>query len=133
MSFEVGDKVIDLLFGEGIVVGASSLIRVKYKECSEEKVYYPDGRSNSGHLYPLLYHAEGFTPPSCKEPERKPKCQLKPFDKILVRDGTNDRWRPTIFGKLLANGRVLDLNNVPWSFYIHYEGNEDKCWKVTKE
>jgi len=134
MSFEVGDKVIDLKFGEGTVT-----------KLRTEKTNYPieacfmkflsarytiDGKSEIDHKYPMLYHAEGFTPPSCKEPERKPKYQFKPFDRVLVRDKKTEKWRPDFYGFPVEDAHRCVQST--WLEVIPYEGNEDKCGKVTK-
>lgn len=139
MSFEVGDKVIDLKFGEGTVT-----------KLKTEKTNYPieacfmkflsarytiDGKSEIDHKYPMLFHVEGFTPPSCKEPERKPKCcNFKPFDKVLVRDSKEDEWTIELFSYYDPSATAPYRCLYEWWVYcIPYETNEDKCGKVTEE
>lgn len=53
----------------------------------------------------------------------KPKVELKPFDKVLVRDSKSDYWRANLFGYIGRDGyyRCVYAN---WIFCIPYEGNE---------
>lgn len=53
----------------------------------------------------------------------KPKSELKPFDKVLVRDGASVKWRANLFGYIDRDGyyRCVYAN---WKFCIPYEGNE---------
>lgn len=53
----------------------------------------------------------------------KPKVELKPFDKVLVRDSKSDYWRANLFGYIDRDGyyRCVYAN---WIFCIPYEGNE---------
>lgn len=129
MSFEVGDKVVSLIHGHGVVTEATDNT-VTIKVCSTDRQfnYYPDGRYYVGTAYTMLYHAENFTPPSCNEPERKPKYEFKPFDKVLVRDDKKQIWQPDIFAYLEPDAATpfICIGNM-WAFCIPYEGNEDKC------
>lgn len=56
----------------------------------------------------------------------KPKVELKPFDKVLVRDSKSDNWRANIFSHTDKTDEYLDYVcvNGRWEFCIHYEGNE---------
>lgn len=53
----------------------------------------------------------------------KPKVELKPFDKVLVRDSESDKWRANLFGYIDKDGycRCVYAN---WVYCIPYEGNE---------
>lgn len=53
----------------------------------------------------------------------KPKIELKPFDKVLVRDSKSDYWRANLFGYIDKNGyfRCVYTN---WAYCIPYAGNE---------
>lgn len=138
MSFEVGDKVIDLRYGEGIIssidIAAEYPILVYFDHESEQEVYTKDGKDDHFNPYPSLYHAEGFVPPSCDEPERKKEYHFKPFDKVLVRDTLEEEWKPAFFSYYSKGNRnpyhTIMLNG--WQYCIPYEGNEDKVGKVTE-
>lgn len=51
----------------------------------------------------------------------KPKVELKPFDRVLVRDSKSDNWRANLFG-YIDNGYHCVFAN--WAYCIPYAGNE---------
>lgn len=53
----------------------------------------------------------------------KPKVELKPFDKVLVRDSKSENWRANLFGYIGKDGyyRCVYAN---WVYCIPYIGNE---------
>lgn len=53
----------------------------------------------------------------------KPKVELKPFDKVLVRDNKSDYWRASLFSHI---GKDKEYYCVwaSWTYCIPYEGNE---------
>ena len=53
----------------------------------------------------------------------KPKVELKPFDRVLVRDSKSDNWRANLFGNIGKDGyyRCVYAN---WVYCIPYAGNE---------
>ena len=53
----------------------------------------------------------------------KPKVELKPFDKVLVRDSKSDYWRATLFSHINENGCYYCVW-ASWTYCIPYEGNE---------
>lgn len=53
----------------------------------------------------------------------KPKVELKPFDKVLVRDSKSDYWRATLFSHINENGCYYCMW-AGWTYCIPYEGNE---------
>ena len=53
----------------------------------------------------------------------KPKVELKPFDKVLVRDSKSDYWRATLFSHIDKNGCYYCVW-ASWNYCIPYEGNE---------
>lgn len=56
----------------------------------------------------------------------KPKCEFKPFDKVLVRHQKTEEWRANIFSHTDKTDEYLDYVcvNGRWEFCIPYEGNE---------
>lgn len=56
----------------------------------------------------------------------KPKIELKPFDKVLVRDCLDEMWRPSFFACYLPFGREpYQVIGGEWvKLCIPYEGNE---------
>lgn len=57
-----------------------------------------------------------------KLPQLKPKCILKPFDKVLVRDFDADEWRCDFFSHY-RDGLFYCVGN-HWEQCVKYEGNE---------
>lgn len=53
----------------------------------------------------------------------KPKVELKPFDKVLVRDSKSDNWRANLFGYIGKDGYYCCVY-ANWIYCIPYEGNE---------
>lgn len=53
----------------------------------------------------------------------KPKCELKPFDKVLVRDGNTRKWEADLFGFKSDTGLYHCVGG-SWKYCIPYEGNE---------
>ena len=55
--------------------------------------------------------------------DSKSKVELKPFDKVLVRDSKSDYWRATLFSHIDKNGCYYCVW-ASWNYCIPYEGNE---------
>ena len=55
--------------------------------------------------------------------DSKSKVELKPFDKVLVRDSKSDYWRATLFSHIDKNGCYYCVWD-SWNYCIPYEGNE---------
>lgn len=143
MSFEYGDKVIDLRYGTGTVrsVNMNVLngypIFVEFEKDNRVGEYTKEGRYLTTDAYPVLYHAEGFTLPTCSESERKPKCDFQPFDKVLVCDGTGCHWMLSLFARYTPKEDehypYETINGSRWSNCIPFEGNEDKLGEILNE
>lgn len=53
----------------------------------------------------------------------KPKVELKPFDKVLVRDSESDKWRANLFAYISEDGYYCCVYAF-WVYCIPYIGNE---------
>ena len=53
----------------------------------------------------------------------KPKVELKPFDKVLVRDSQSDKWRVNLFG-YIDKEEYYHCAFANWVYCIPYAGNE---------
>lgn len=53
----------------------------------------------------------------------KPKVELRPFDKVLVRDSKSDSWRANLFSYIDEDGDYRCVY-ATWVYCIPYEGNE---------
>lgn len=54
----------------------------------------------------------------------KPKVELKPFDKVLVRNDKEDQWSANIFSYQVRDNMYYCLGENYWAYCIPYEGNE---------
>lgn len=55
--------------------------------------------------------------------KNKEQPAFKPFDKVLVRDSTSDKWRANLFGYIGKDGYYCCVY-ANWIYCIPYEGNE---------
>ena len=53
----------------------------------------------------------------------KPKVELKPFDRVLVRDSKSDNWRANLFG-YIDKDEYYHCVYANWVYCIPYAGNE---------
>lgn len=53
----------------------------------------------------------------------KPKVELKPFDKVLVRYSKSDKWQANLYGYKSSDGLYYCVY-ASWNYCIPYEGNE---------
>lgn len=58
------------------------------------------------------------------EKVEKPKCEFKPFDRVLVRDGAGHVWRPDIFSMYRESDFPYHCLSSYYAYCIPYEGNE---------
>lgn len=56
--------------------------------------------------------------------DQKQKPELKPFDKVLVRDGDLDVWNCNIFNRIYEDGEYQCIDYEYWKQCIPYVGNE---------
>ena len=54
----------------------------------------------------------------------KQKVELKPFDKVLVRNDKEDQWSANIFSYQVRDNMYYCLGECYWRYCIPYEGNE---------
>lgn len=53
----------------------------------------------------------------------KPKVEMKPFDKVLVRDSKSGEWRANLFSHKNVNEPYYCIY-ASWNYCIPYKGNE---------
>lgn len=56
--------------------------------------------------------------------ELKSKVEIKPFDKVLVRNDKEDQWSANIFSYQVRDNMYYCLGECYWRYCIPYEGNE---------
>ena len=54
----------------------------------------------------------------------KKEHQFKPFEKVLVRDSYEDKWRASFFSNIREGYAKYVTTGLVWKFCIPYEGNE---------
>lgn len=54
---------------------------------------------------------------------RKKEHEIKPFDKVLVRDSNDEEWSTALFSHMGSHG-LFNASSVYWRQCIPYEGNE---------
>lgn len=57
--------------------------------------------------------------------ELKSKVEIKPFDKVLVRNDKEDQWSANIFSYQVRDNMYYCLGENYWRYCIPYEGNEN--------
>lgn len=64
--------------------------------------------------------------------DQKQETELKPFDKVLVRDEDDDEWVCDIFSHIDENDYYYCVGT-RWKQCIHYEGNEHLLGTTNKQ
>lgn len=130
MSFELGDEVIDVRLGKGIIRSTNFRddypLFVEFEKNNKVGEYTEEGKERTTDVYPVLYHIEDFVPPSCSEPKRH---LIKPFDKVLVCGGKECPWILSLFARYDSNDEHYPYETVNGSHWMHcipFEGNEEK-------
>ena len=110
LSFYISlDEMVGLLFADGI-------------ESSEEYRFATEEEKQQ--LFDAL-EKEGKAWDAEKKQivDLKPKVELKPFDKVLVRDFSRDKWSISFFS-FKKEDRYVCINYCSWNQCIPYIGNE---------
>lgn len=87
-----------------------------------------DGKMNTNDAEPTLFPSKEQRDWSefsvnDKVAAQETKPQFKPFDKVLVRDLDEQKWRCNLFSRITEEG-YYDCVSSRWSQCIPYEGNE---------
>ena len=128
MSFQVGDIVYDVLYGESVVHaidGEDSLYPVVVFFCNKAvmRCYTKDGYEDiDRQINQALFHRDGYRPPiDGREPAR-----FKKGDPVWVSNVGENSWSPRIFSH--AEG-----NNTYVCFYKCGDGNNEvkfRAWHL---
>lgn len=123
-----GTKLYSPLFGElelSFVEGEHISCITKKRTCG---LFTSDGKYFGGYsdaecmLFPSKDQRDWS---KFRVTDQKPKTELKPFDKVLVRDLDSERWRCDFFEKQEENeGFNVRCFRGVWYQCIPYEGNE---------
>lgn len=107
-------------------------IRVSCPEYMDYRMRFDkEGRNYTMHKEPTLFPSKdqrdwskfGVADPATAQ---KPKTELKPFDKVLVRDTDDSKWNCDFFLKMIHDNHAKFKCIVcgAWAQCITYEGNE---------
>lgn len=127
-----GTKLYSPIFGEVKLVGVDKkYITCRTSDGFEDSFQY-DGK------YMAKYHdAECMLFPSRDQrdwskfgvtdqvTDQKQETELKPFDKVLVRDSDHSKWECDLFSHLGDKDGIFVCISDWWYQCIPYEGNED--------
>lgn len=127
-----GTLLYSPIFGELILVNV--LLGLNYPICcrvirsGNAVVFTEDGKSSKTDSEPTLFPSkeqrdwsEFNVNDQVAAKETKP--QFKPFDKVLVRDFDEQKWRCNLFSRITEDG-YYDCVRSWWLQCIPYEGNE---------
>lgn len=94
-----------------------------------------DGKNMTAHKEPTLFPSKDQRDWSKfgtndQSTDQKPKIELKPFDKVLVRDSNYGKWECDIFNHI-DNG-IYNCFRSYWYQCIKYEGNEHLLGTINK-
>ena len=130
-----GTKLYSPVYGEVEFVEVVDNRDDYYISCVNKRGFY-ESFAIDGRLLPFIPDTECMLFPSKDQRdwnkfvvpdqvnEQKPKTELKPFDKVLVRDDDGREWRCDIFSHLGYKGGVFICFTTWWKQCIPYEGNE---------
>lgn len=135
-----GTKLYSSLYGE------VELVKVKDNDiypivvsCLEFENYImkfdKDGKNMTAHKEPTLFPSKTQRDwnkfgTNDQSTDQKPKIELKPFDKVLVRDSNYGKWECDIFNHI-DNG-IYNCFRSYWYQCIKYEGNEHLLGTINK-
>ena len=127
------DKVIFIAAIKDDIV-SKALINVRYEDYEVNYTEYRFGSNRSLRLATdsekkQLFSAltkEGKTWDAEKKKviDIKKEHQFKPFEKVLVRDSYEDKWRASFFSHIREGYAKYVTTGLIWKFCIPYEGNE---------
>lgn len=133
-SCQTGMKLYSSIHGELELVGVSEYID-RYPIHCKDKNGYEESFTSDGMVFRDCPDAECVLFPSKEQrdwskfevsdqaTDQKQETELKPFDKVLVRDEDDDEWVCDIFSHIDEDNLYYCVGT-RWQQCIHYEGNE---------
>lgn len=122
-------KLYSPIYGElslvGVRLGAIYPICCRVVNSGNAVGFAEDGKNNTTDAEPTLFPSRDQRDWSkFRVTDQKPKTELKPFDKVLVRDRDDREWGCDIFSHLGDKEGVFICLFSWWRQCIPYEGNE---------
>ena len=147
-EFKNGDIVFMKGIKSGYYANCIFILRSEYKDGDERAFYYAfyntdDKFTIAEYGYTRIHYSLRLATDSEKQQlfdalakkgktwdsekkaivDLKPKVELKPFDKVLVRDSQSDKWRVNLFG-YIDKDEYYHCAFANWVYCIPYAGNE---------
>lgn len=130
--FMKGDKVFDIIRGEGIVesiVNTSFPINVQFSDTSRCTVSYTaEGREFTNYSLPTLYHGTCAPTICAPEPKRMPSLEI---DAPIWVGIIGESWKRRHFKRWAPNGKVICWYKGTTSWTAS-EGQDDGIWSEWK-
>ena len=126
------DKVIFIAAIKDDIV-SKVLINVRYEDCEVNYNEYRFGRnrnlrlatdSEKKQLFSALTKEGKYWDTEKKQVMDLKEHQFKPFEKVLVRDSYENKWRASFFSNIRESYAKYVTTGLVWKFCIPYEGNE---------
>ena len=126
------DKVIFIAAIKDDIV-SKVLINVRYEDYEVNYNEYRFGRnrnlrlatdSEKKQLFDALTKEGKYWDTEKKQVMDLKEHQFKPFEKVLVRDSYEDKWRASFFSNIREGYAKYVTTGLVWKFCIPYEGNE---------
>ena len=126
------DKVIFIAAIKDDIV-SKVLINVRYEDYEVNYNEYRFGRnrnlrlatdSEKKQLFSALTKEGKYWDTEKKQVMDLKEHQFKPFEKVLVRDSYEDKWRASFFSHIREGYAKYVTTDLVWKFCIPYEGNE---------
>ena len=127
------DKVIFIAAIKDDIV-SKALINVRYKDYEVNYNEYRFGRNRNLRLATdsekkqlfsaLTKEGKAWDAEKKKVVDIKKEHQFKPFEKVLVRDSYEDKWRASFFSNIREGYAKYVTTGLVWKFCIPYKGNE---------
>ena len=115
-------------------IASKALINVRYEDYEVNYNEYRFGRNRNLRLATdsekkqlfsaLTKEGKAWDAEKKKVVDIKKEHQFKPFEKVLVRDSYEDKWRASFFSNIREGYAKYITTGLVWKFCIPYEGNE---------
>lgn len=132
-----GTRLYSPIYGElslvSVKTGMLYPIFCRIKRNGNTVSYTEDGKNYTEDAEHTLFPSKGqrdWSKFNVNDQENKP--QFKPYDKVLVRDIDEQKWRCNLFSHISEGGYYVCVSS-RWSQCIPYEGNEHLLGTTKKQ
>lgn len=141
-KFPKGTKLYSPIYGElslvNVRLGANYPICCRVVNSENAVGFAEDGKNNITDAEPTLFPSRDQRDwskfgVSDQATDQKQETELKPFDKVLVRDSDHLKWECDLFSHLGDKEDVFVCISDFWRQCIPYEGNEHLLGTTNKQ